>query len=399
MTQRRAPRPVDARGPRRGLLPGAPRRGARRRRGPSPSSWHSTASAGVLDLGCLGPAGFRGWSGGARRPFVDHRGLGDARLPARRTGAGHLARPASACTGCRRGRVPRCGVTAGRTAAAHRRPPARRSRAAAAAPAAPGPARRARHALARRRPAQPHGALRRRADRRRSWPGSPRRGPGLPRGHRPQHGQPPPRAGRGRRPRTASRCCPARRSPRHGGHANAFGDIGWVDFRRPPTPGPHAARRGGLMSINHPLGGDCAWRHADAATGPRSPRCGTGLARPPLGRPAGLVAAWGPDVDPDRRQRLPPPGTTGGRAPPPPGCSPKTTAPQPCSLPWRPGVRRSPQVPVHPCCCGSGTNFSRSAPKAPRSSAPTDGESSSTRTAPPFPLRAGRTVWKVTRTR
>lgn len=23
-------------------------------------------SAGVLDLGCLGPAGFRGWSGGAR---------------------------------------------------------------------------------------------------------------------------------------------------------------------------------------------------------------------------------------------------------------------------------------------------------------------------------------------
>src|ERR1700758_3585036 len=24
----------------------------------------------VLDLGCLGPAGFRGWSGGARREFV-----------------------------------------------------------------------------------------------------------------------------------------------------------------------------------------------------------------------------------------------------------------------------------------------------------------------------------------
>ncbi|MDR0346665.1 MAG: PHP domain-containing protein, partial [Nocardiopsaceae bacterium] len=27
-------------------------------------------SAGVLDLGCLGPAGFRGWSGGARRSFT-----------------------------------------------------------------------------------------------------------------------------------------------------------------------------------------------------------------------------------------------------------------------------------------------------------------------------------------
>ena len=27
-------------------------------------------SSGVLDLGCTGPAGFRGWSGGARRSFV-----------------------------------------------------------------------------------------------------------------------------------------------------------------------------------------------------------------------------------------------------------------------------------------------------------------------------------------
>src|SRR5258708_19301297 len=27
-------------------------------------------SAAVLDLGCFGPAGFRGWSGGARRSFV-----------------------------------------------------------------------------------------------------------------------------------------------------------------------------------------------------------------------------------------------------------------------------------------------------------------------------------------
>src|ERR1700742_3607798 len=27
-------------------------------------------SGAVLDLGCFGPAGFRGWSGGARDPFV-----------------------------------------------------------------------------------------------------------------------------------------------------------------------------------------------------------------------------------------------------------------------------------------------------------------------------------------
>ncbi len=31
---------------------------------------YNAAGAG-LDLGCFGPAGFRGWSGGARRSFTD----------------------------------------------------------------------------------------------------------------------------------------------------------------------------------------------------------------------------------------------------------------------------------------------------------------------------------------
>lgn len=45
------------------------------------------------------------------------------------------------------------------------------------------------------------------------------------------------------------------------GHANAFGDIGVIDFRRPAaTWVSEVARRGGLLSINHPLGGDCSWR-------------------------------------------------------------------------------------------------------------------------------------------
>lgn len=45
------------------------------------------------------------------------------------------------------------------------------------------------------------------------------------------------------------------------GHANAFGDIGWVDFRRPAGEwSAHAARAGGLLSVNHPVAGDCAWR-------------------------------------------------------------------------------------------------------------------------------------------
>lgn len=53
------------------------------------------------------------------------------------------------------------------------------------------------------------------------------------------------------------------------GHANAFGPIGWVDFRRPPAEWATAVSAdGGLLSINHPLGGDCSWRHplpADAS--------------------------------------------------------------------------------------------------------------------------------------
>ncbi|WP_053205624.1 PHP domain-containing protein [Jiangella muralis] len=46
------------------------------------------------------------------------------------------------------------------------------------------------------------------------------------------------------------------------GHANAFGPIPWVDFREPPSSWVSAvAASGGLLSINHPLSGDCAWHH------------------------------------------------------------------------------------------------------------------------------------------
>ncbi|MGO4341817.1 CehA/McbA family metallohydrolase [Pedococcus sp. 2YAF34] len=46
------------------------------------------------------------------------------------------------------------------------------------------------------------------------------------------------------------------------GHANAFGDIGWVDFRQPGgTWAADVQARGGLLSVNHPVSGDCAWRH------------------------------------------------------------------------------------------------------------------------------------------
>lgn len=45
------------------------------------------------------------------------------------------------------------------------------------------------------------------------------------------------------------------------GHANCFGDIGWIDFRQPPDRWlAEATARGGLLSINHPWAWDCAWR-------------------------------------------------------------------------------------------------------------------------------------------
>jgi hypothetical protein len=45
-----------------------------------------------------------------------------------------------------------------------------------------------------------------------------------------------------------------------GGHANCFGEVGWIDFRNPPDDWLRAAEaRGGLFSINHPLTGDPPW--------------------------------------------------------------------------------------------------------------------------------------------
>jgi hypothetical protein len=45
-----------------------------------------------------------------------------------------------------------------------------------------------------------------------------------------------------------------------GGHAGALGDIGWVDFREPPDAWlAHTERYGGLLSVNHPIGGELSW--------------------------------------------------------------------------------------------------------------------------------------------
>jgi hypothetical protein len=44
------------------------------------------------------------------------------------------------------------------------------------------------------------------------------------------------------------------------GHANAFGDVGWIDFREPADAWLDATERaGGLLSVNHPIGGHVSW--------------------------------------------------------------------------------------------------------------------------------------------
>ncbi|MFC4055093.1 CehA/McbA family metallohydrolase [Actinomadura syzygii] len=101
------------------------------------------------------------------------------------------------------------------------------------------------------------------------------------------------------------------------GHANVFGDTGWVDFRRPSADwAAFAEARGGVMSINHPLSGDCAWRRplpADAR--PRfaeiwhsswwDRRWGAPLAWADVWRPDGIVPLGGSDFhDPAQHKTL-----------------------------------------------------------------------------------------------
>jgi hypothetical protein len=46
------------------------------------------------------------------------------------------------------------------------------------------------------------------------------------------------------------------------GHAGALGDVGWIDFRREPDHWLDATEQGGgLLSINHPIAGPVSWTH------------------------------------------------------------------------------------------------------------------------------------------
>lgn len=83
------------------------------------------------------------------------------------------------------------------------------------------------------------------------------------------------------------------------GHANAFGNIGWVDFRRPAADWVSTvASRGGLLSINHPLGSDCAWRHPLAQRPPLAEVWHSGWWDRTWGAPLAWLQAWGADTIP-----------------------------------------------------------------------------------------------------
>ena len=53
---------------------------------------------------------------------------------------------------------------------------------------------------------------------------------------------------------------PGQEVTRQEGHAGALGDVGWVDFRDPADSWLQTTEeRGGLMSVNHPIGGHVSW--------------------------------------------------------------------------------------------------------------------------------------------
>lgn len=83
------------------------------------------------------------------------------------------------------------------------------------------------------------------------------------------------------------------------GHANAFGEIGWVDFREPAANwAATVAGRGGLLSVNHPLAADCAWRHPLPARPPLAEVWHSSWLSPEWGGPVAWWQAWGTATTP-----------------------------------------------------------------------------------------------------
>ncbi len=271
---------------------------------------HYEAPGAALDLGCFGPAGFRGWSGGARRSFlITAESATPGYLP------GELA-PGTWQVVLGLHRIPAAGVRYELTAEATRRERRR--------PARPRTSRSSRRSLTARPAAtsRPRLACA-------GWPATCTRTPCTPTacspfpswpGSRPDAAWTSSPSPTTTRSATIANCPPQRRAYQiallpgqevttEQGHANAFGDLPWIDFREPPDAWLEAAEpAGGLLSINHPYGGQVSWT-APMRRQPAADRdLALELARPALDRPAELVAGLAPGRDRGRRQRLAPAG-------------------------------------------------------------------------------------------
>jgi hypothetical protein len=217
-------------------------------------------SGAVMDLGCFGVAGFRGWSGGARREFVI---TPDAATPGYLAGA---IEPGTWHVAIGLHRLPPAGAEYTVTAEVSSTP----------GELAPGPPPEMMPPLSRRPPARTLPAHEGRrwlagdlhshtvhSDGGMTVPELARFAAG--RGldflaitdhntisHHPQ--LPAASAAHG------IALIPGQEVTTEGGHANAFGSIGWIDFREPPDQWLEVTeQRGGLLSVNHPIGGHVSW--------------------------------------------------------------------------------------------------------------------------------------------
>ncbi len=83
------------------------------------------------------------------------------------------------------------------------------------------------------------------------------------------------------------------------GHANGLGDVGWIDFRAPAADWLDAVEsRGGLLSVNHPLAADCCWRQELPRRAPLAEIWHSSWWDRRWGGPLAWWQAWGIDVLP-----------------------------------------------------------------------------------------------------
>jgi hypothetical protein len=219
-------------------------------------------SGAVLDLGCAGPGGFRGWSGGARRSFVI---APDAATP------GYLAGELDPGTwqviiGIHQ--LPAGGVDYRLVAEVSSRPGELRPE---PPPAPPPPLPAGERPPPRRLPARPGrrwlaGDLHTHtvhSDGAQTVAELSRFAAGLgldfiavtDHNTVSHHRELPAAAAR-----HGVTLLPGQEVTTAGGHAGALGEVGWIDFRLPAdTWLEQTQRRGGLLSVNHPIAGHLSW--------------------------------------------------------------------------------------------------------------------------------------------